>query len=357
MLTAKKLIKFKQFYKGSEKLGSARILRNYLELDNENVVPLSISHGVDMNHTDGAMDVNDPAPIHWSTNKTIHERAQRDKQSITLPHPWLMLISNKEYNVGKGVLIIGPPPGRNNDLRLLSCMKNQGVPLIGSKILIKKRGEVNSSIDFWKSNGLEAVSAGEGDEYFYDRLFNILQEFEYIFSCTLSSAVFFASAIGKKCIFINNYFYECYDLLNYCEKINISSVQKNLVTLIDANEYEKAKIYVLKILGSEYCISKSILRLNLESEIDKIIDPVFTKIKNPFILRQMYITMCNLIKKNGLITYGARAVFLRILLKNMIVLVRRDELDTIRNGVNFNNYNYKKIRYVKGKTEPGMGAN
>ena len=102
MLKIGKLNNYRGLYKSSGKSGEAEILRNYLELENDFPVPLSISHGVDMNHTSVAMDVRSIEPIHWSYNEQIHERALLVKPSILLPHPWLMLTLGRQIKSGSG---------------------------------------------------------------------------------------------------------------------------------------------------------------------------------------------------------------------------------------------------------------
>ncbi len=221
------LRRYSRLYKSSYNMGSARILRHYLELDESFPIPLSLSHGVDLNNWHEAADVRSIEPIHWSYNNVIHQRALNVKASLRLPHPWLLLREGRAPARGMGTLVIGPPPGDSNDSALQRCLNMSGIK--DYDILEKYRGNVSSSIAFWERNGINVVSAGSTDQLFYERLFSLIDRYEYVISGTLSSALVFAAAIGKKCRVLENYTYSAYDVANYANNVFKSEIAEKFL--------------------------------------------------------------------------------------------------------------------------------
>ena len=151
-------------------MGSSKILREFINADDSFPIPLSLSHGIDFNHTNIAYDVESIEPIHWAYNEDIYLRSINTKPAIKIPHPWLMLeelISNECTEKLNRHLLIAPPPSKKNDKKLIELLSNLDIKELD--ILVKERGQskkVNDSINFWESNGFNTVSAGTPDNEF-----------------------------------------------------------------------------------------------------------------------------------------------------------------------------------------------
>jgi hypothetical protein len=181
-------------------MGSASILRKYAELDHNYPIPLTLAHGVDFECDSRVADIDSPEPIYWSTNIGMHNRASSYKESILLPHPWIILDSNREDShklISGSNLIVAPPPGPENDKVLLDTIIKNNIK--SPTILLKKRGNTTASEEFWTSNGINFISAGDPDGGFYSRLYEIMRCHENVIGCNLSSALFFAASINKTC--------------------------------------------------------------------------------------------------------------------------------------------------------------
>lgn len=348
------LKKYINLYKSAKPLGSARILRDYLELDDDFPVPLSIPHGVDMNHCVTAMDIQSIEPIHWSCNQFVHERAVKVKPAVRLPHPWLMLKANRPLKPGAGVLVIGPPPGVSNDKALLDCLTN--IRLSSFDILLKYRGDVDSSRSFWVSNNINVVSAGLPDDFFYDRLFDLLGKYEYVIGCTLSSALFFAASIGKKCKLIEDYTFSAYDGSSYLDQFDLSSsVARGFTRLLREQNYSETADMALDILGGAFLREPHILRAELGCAIDSLREPVYFGGSSSYIGRKMVLGISRLLGKTGLIRYGVWG-YLRQKFMRKISIIKMNEIDMWVNGVNSRNFQVTEIRYIKNVTEPGWAV-
>ena len=173
-------------------------------------VPLGISHGVDYGVTRSAMDVHLPEPLHWAYNASIARRATPIKKSLILPHPWWFATKDRENQKGSRILVVSAPPSKTNDARLLKLLKNNFFTN-DLTLLLKNRGSwVETSSCLWSAEGIRVESAGPQDSGFYERLAEIILSHERMVCCTLSSAAFFAAALGKKVDFLEGYSYRAY---------------------------------------------------------------------------------------------------------------------------------------------------
>ena len=357
-MNIEKLKYYEKLYKSSESMGSARILRDYLQLKSSFPIPLSIPHGVDMNHTSMAMDVQSVEPIHWSINNLVHERAVKVKPSIKIPHPWLILKSTRLAKSGAGVLVIGPPPGKSNDNALLSCLKS--LKINSYDLLLKYRGQIDLSKKFWESNGVKVITAGPSDGFFYDRLFDLLENYEHVIGCTLSSALFFAASIGRKCEIIEDYAYSAYETSNYLEFADFTSpVAIKFVNLLKVKNYLAASDMASDILGSAFFTENNELRVGLREELKSAIEsleyPVYFKNKVGFADRNIVLFISLWFGKTGLISSGFSGYFRRYF-KNQVSIININEIDVWINGLNNKNFQIKKIQYEKNVTELGWAV-
>lgn len=348
------LKKYNSFFKSADSMGAARILRKYLQIEVDFPVPLSLSHGVDMNHCQTAMDVNSIEPIHWSCNEDVHNRALKFKPSVKIPHPWLILKANRTTKSGSGTLVVGPPPGKSNDTSLLNCLKN--LKLESYDLLLKDRGAVDLSRSFWENNNVKVVTAGPRDDFFYDRLFDLVENYEYVIGCTLSSALFFASSIGRKCQLIGDYTYSAYDTIDYLKVADFSSpVAKTFTKLLWSHDYAAASNLALDILGNNFLMDTQEVKSALCIAINELKYPVnFRKGLNGF-EKRMILSISEYFNRAGLIKYGFRGYFCRGF-NNKILLMKVNEIDIWLNGQNQNNFEIHEVKYIKGVTEPGWAV-
>lgn len=349
-----KLKSYQKLYKSSKNMGAARILRDYLHLKSDFPIPLSISHGVDMNHCLTAMDVQSVEPIHWSCNNLVHERALNVKPSVMLPHPWLMLKAGRTVKPGTGVLVIGPPPGKANDSALLRCLQESNIGTYS--LLLKYRGEIDSSKEFWESNGIAVVTAGPGDELFYDRLFDLIENYETVVGCTLSSALFFAASIDRKCILVDNYIYSVYESLNYLDITDFNSfIAKKFSQLLQSGDCVAASNMAEDVLGKDFLVEKSELKSNFFSAVAAIESPVHFGKDVSIFGRQLVLFLSRMVGKPGLITYGLYNFFRRRI-NNHVSLIQINEIDIWLYGLSKKNFSSQQVKYIKNVTEPGWGV-
>lgn len=354
-MTNERLERYRPLYNSARRMGSARILREYLDLPSDFVVPLSIAHGVDMNHTSTAMDVDAHEPLHWSYNALIHERARLRKPSVRLPHPWLMLRDLHGTGLtGSGVLVIGPPPGRSNDLSLHEQLGIEGFSSFD--ILLKYRGDAERSREFWESRNVSVKSAGVQDEDFYDRLYRLLQEYEYVVGCTLSSALFYAAAIGKKCLVLENYRCSAYETPDYLTRADFSSpTGRNFLKLLRDRRHAEATAMAADVLGSEFLRDPKDMARELEQAITSLAGPIHHSGNTAWLLQKAAEALALATGKTGLIRLSPRGLITRNLRKQVCVMYI-NEIDVWLSGLNADNFQLKKVPYVKGVTEPGWAV-
>jgi hypothetical protein len=347
------LRKYNHLYNASCKMGSSRILREYLGLNDIFPIPLSISHGVDFNHCFEAMDVRAIEPIHWSYNDVVHRRALTVKASLKLPHPWLLLRMGRTPLRGTGALVIGPPPGDSNDLGLLSCLNDHGIN--NYSILIKHKEGVSSSILFWQRNGTNVECAGREDDLFYNRLFCIMEKYECVISGTLSSALIFASAIGKKCRVLENYSCSGYDVANYLNKVTFRSklAVRFLKLVVGKRDFEASRL-AEEVLGMALVKPHDELRRDLLSCIEHIGEPFHFGSSVGKLERRIICMLSVFAVPTGLISYGLLGGLKRRLIDSKRVSeITMNEIDIWLNGINKSNFHCQEVRYVKGVTIPG----
>ena len=333
--------------------GSISILKEFLEIKPEINIPINISHGVDLNHLNAPQDINSIKPVHWSYNESIHNKAKKFKHSILFPHPWYLIYKTtprRQCNSNKSLLITPPGSQENNKLLLkkLNKFKNQDID-----VLVKSRGDFKEDINFWKLNKFSTVSAGLSDKNFYKRLFNLLDNYENIIACTMSSALIFASSLGKKCTIIDSYSFQVYETLEYGETLNpVNSWAKDFLLLLQGNNQDEATNLAREKLGFNLSYDRSCILETLYSYSDsrEIYIHASTCKLNKYIRK----TFFNLLKKDVLLQKKWGAIFNDYFFPK-IIKVRKNEIDIFLRGINITNYNSSKIQFIKGITTPGKG--
>lgn len=349
------LAKYWPLYTSAERFGSAAILRQYVGIESELVLPISISHGVDMNHCATAMDVDGVEPLHWSYNETIHVRAQAVKASVRLPHPWVILDRMvPRRRPRRKALVIGPPPGQTNDERLLELLRREGYSEFD--VLVKHRGGTDRSREFWEASGAGVTTAGVQDNAFYFRLFDILQDYEEIVGCTLSSALFYAAALDKTCKVLKTYRYSAYETADYLNAANFSSaIARDFVRLMNNGRPREASELALAVLGIEFLQSPADLALTLRQATESIRHPLHHAGHTSWFGQKFAETLALRTGRGGLIRMGTQGI-LRQKLRNRVCIMSINEIDVWLHGLNDNNFQLQSVPYVKRVTEPGWAA-
>lgn len=346
------LQKFNQLYVLAKKMGSEDILRSFLELDQEIPLPLSISHGVDMNHLIYAQDVLSIEPIHWCYNNAIFDRATKIKPSIKLPHPWIILMNSMPpIDAKKKLLIIGPPAGKTNDQNLLKSLSEQNI--FEADILIKKRGETDQSESFWIEEGFGVVSAGNSDSEFYMRLFKIISNYESIISCSMSSALIFAAALGKECSVLEDYHMVTYELEDYTNFISFhQSIGKKFLEIMSSDSFESLQNFSQNILGIQFMSNQKIMKDQLILNLKELDSPFYYSKKNFLPIQKFNEFLAVKLNKRSLLNLSVNNI-IKKLNKPKISLISKNEISIYKNGINKNNFTSSTISYVPGLTEPG----
>jgi len=343
------LDKYRFFYKNSDYLGASKILKDFLSIDQNIVIPASVSHGVDFYHTHFAQDIDAIEPIHWSCRDDI----DKVKPFFVAPHPWTMNLSQSKYQSNSsGSLIIGPPPSPENDHNLLKLLKKHS--LLDSDILVKPKGNYLSSIKFWNDNGIQTRSAGSADENFYNRLLEILSNYKNIICPTLSSALFFAASIRKNIIVIPEYTYRVYENMNYLQEADGNSKKSQAIieTIVSGNAREISELSQF-LLGFDYLAKKDKIKDEVLSLIANLEHP-FQKYENnkiPYLIRE-FLTIIT--SKQKIMRMDLKDYF-ELFLKGHVGIMTMSEFDFRLNGVNKHNFNLERVKFIPGKTEPGFG--
>ena len=344
---------FSPLYRTGNVMGSANLLRSYLNLQPDFPVPLSIAHGVDLNHLTHPQDVYAIEPIHWAYNEDIFYRSKKVKPSIRTPHPWIILEREfeKKQKGGAGTLVVAPPPGKKNDVNLLNCLRSARIKT--GSILLKYRGPIDSSKLFWEYEGFEVVTAGHRDEMFYCRLFQLLAKYDHVVSGTLSSALVFAGALGKRVSILNTYRYTAYDAAIIYDICDYAAIKpKQFISLIEAGDVQAVSDFSLRLLGAEFYSQKSDIRDQLQRAIDRLDYPVFFAEPFSSLNKKIRLIAFKRLGSEGIITKPIFKIF-KDRLSQRVSWNEMNEIDMWKNGVNSNNFRQQLVPYIKGLREPG----
>lgn len=346
------LRKYDSLYVLSKKMGSGNILRSFLQLDENVPLPLSISHGVDMNHLHEAQDISSIEPLHWCYNEGIAKRAYGIKQCAHLPHPWIILKElNSRQVASNELLIIGPPDGKTNNLNLLKSLKKKKINK--GDVLIKQRGDIDVSQNFWINEGYGVVTAGSSNDKFYNRLFSLLSKYEEVVSCSMSSALIFSAALGKKCSVLEDYLMTTYELSNYTNFINFKgSVAPIMLDMIKKGENVNLINFAENLLGIGYLDQPIEMKNELLINIEKLQTPIYHHISRPFFLEKFYEIVALKLNKPSL-TKMTFIDILKSISSPKVSIVTKNEISIYMMGMNDSNFSSSTVRYQANITAPG----
>jgi hypothetical protein len=255
---------------------------------------------------------------------------------------------------GSGTLVIGAPPGPENDSRLLSAIRKlQGEQI---SILVKKCGNYKSSASFWEQNGIKAVFVNNKPNYFYKSLFHLLSGYANIVGCTFSSAIIFAAALGKHTDLIRDYRYRSYNIDNYLEHVNFSDpdARSFVKSFLIGNQSERER-RALSMLGNDYSFDKKSTQNSYINAISRIALPVhaFNNIPSP--MRRMIFFFSMMLNRPG-ISKMNKIRFQQYIRLRRVPIIDMDELSIWKDGINERNFISTNVRYIKGITEPGFAV-
>lgn len=354
--------KYNRYYRSCKKYGVNQIFNNYLGIETHKTVPLSISHGIDFGHCYHPMDIYSNEPIHWAYNESILAEAIKIKPTLLIPHPWAILASQVPASKGSGTLLIGPPPGKSNDLALFEKIRKDIKQ--DWSILVKQNDR--GSIKFWKAQGLTPVTAGNPNQVsFYHNLLKIMNQYSTIVTCTFSSALIFAASIGKEVVFIDNFTYTNYDTANYLKIVNFNSSQaKNIVNQFYHGNSESVEVLAKKILGFELLNNEEKLKENYYRMLEKITFPIYSPSEskdNAYLYKaKKFISL--LLSRPGIVNLDSvqvenkirQIIGLNPRLDNPQIIIKTvDELSVWLEGLNDNNFVSYSVPYREGITVSG----
>ena len=231
---------FDALYKSAPQYGADKIIKAYLGISDEDVLPITIPHGVDFYHLRRDLDIDCHDPIYLAWREDIAERVSVVKKALRFPHPWLLAIHSCEPSKGEGTLFIAPPPSERDFQSLHDVIAAGKYPRPWG-ILIKERDVKKTDFEWWSALGYFTHSAGKiTDSNFYKNLIEIFIRYEVIASPNMSSAVIFAVAMGKPAQAIPD--------------VEISVVDSSDVenmTVIEGIEVEKIRAVWNKLLSAD----------------------------------------------------------------------------------------------------------
>jgi hypothetical protein len=360
MKDAKGLVrKYQSIYRASS--SAKHILQVYLGLDDYVAATVGISHGVDMNHMPLPLDILVAEPIHWAYNFDIAARARPVKSSVLIPHPLLLLADARGWVSpvqNSRALVIGPPPSEFNDRELLKHLGT--LPSSSFDMLVKKRNDAkfDRSIEFWKAAGVGTVTAGDRDALFYDRLFDIFAGYESIVSPTLSSAVFFASALGLKVHLLTGYFCCCYEF--DLDARDYGGLPRKATGLfVNEGHADTAMALSKNLLGAPLLRDRDEMRDHINAAYETLSWPVFVPAARGVpALARLYSEVARRTGATSFLNYGPLEAARRKIFgtKSSVSWNKADWIDIALNGVTENNFFSRPLRPSEAGARAGEGA-
>lgn len=272
LVELEKFKRYQNMYRSMRFMDASIIVCDYLGLAKRAPLPFSLAHGVWPYGVKEAQNCTDVEPWHWSFNDLIHE-AVKNKSSIQLPHPWLLLgtlwagqerqktSGNKEASI-----LVGLPPSSTNDCILYESIQEKGIN--PQSILIKPRGpSLDASMAFWSKKGIKPLVARS-----YRDLYSILVEHGNIHCPNLSSVIFFSAAIDLRIQLLTDVPCYAYDQPSE-ETWNsswISSQKTGWAKIVSlCSSMSEIKKESLDTLGAKYLLPPERLALKILEHISK----------------------------------------------------------------------------------------
>lgn len=345
------LARYSPLYRASRYYGADKILRRHLGVGEDYVLPLGLCHGVDFGHLSEPGDVRSPEPLYWAYNHDLLVEARDIKPAVAIPHPFLLAANQGSVDQKADILVVGPPPGRENDRRLLEALDRLGVQC--ADILVKRRVGWEGSGQFWQSNGFRPVSLNEPQLATYDDMVDLFGSYRHVIGCTVSSAIIFAAALGARITLLKDYLYSAYEVSGYDEMLptDLTRARRFVGTLTDGTDEAKHSA-ARSILGSDLDHRPARIRAELEEAIRKLDDPVYVSPGDPMPIRWLLREAALLLGRPGIVSTPWRERLKRSR-TGRIGIMKMNEVDYWLNGRTKDNFSLRPCAFVPGATEPG----
>ena len=211
-------------FQSARAYGSDVIIRRHLGLPDDEVLPLTIPHGVDTYMLWGALDVATFEPLYLAWREDIAARAARFKAVLRFPHPWLLMTPDDATPDADGTLFLSPPPSETGFESLWTAMQRGDYPKPWG-VLVKARGATPTDFEWWQARGVAAHTAGPAtDPQFYYNLRRAFAPYGNVASVNMSSAVVFAAAAGKRVAAVPDVSLELLDIETWTEIVDLDDI-------------------------------------------------------------------------------------------------------------------------------------
>lgn len=344
------LKRYEPLYIYGSYFGAADILRRYLNVGSDFVVPLGLPHGVDFGQVPPCLDLVAPEPIHWAHNERLYRAALPFKPALRVPHPFLLAGWMSPSPEGEGTLIVGPPPGPENDQALYDLIRKRG--LEGSTILIKPKSGHRISTRFWEDRGFGTATIAAGGTPTYDNLLDVLSRFRRIVGCTFSSALIFGAALGREVELLRGYRYRAYDVANFADFFGFDSEPARNFVRTFAEGPSTATAVSRELLGEGLEASPDQLRAAIDEAIERLNEPVNFASAYPRPLRRLISYVAAKVGRPGLVTRPLKGVLWGAD-RRRICIQEIDEISIWLDGRNTENTRLTVVPYRAGVTVPG----
>lgn len=352
------LRRFAHFYE--DRTGAHSILRRYLGLSEDYVLPVGISHGIDYGQSHSVQDVHCIEPIYWAYNKRLFEAAKPIKSAIEIAHPLLLAMAGQALpEPSCEALLIGPPPGPENDRRLLKLIGKDA--RASTTILVKPLPGYRQSIEFWENEGFHAITSAGRTGPLYAKLLDLLARYNEVRCCTFSSAAILAAAMGKKVTLLRGYFFGAYEGVGAIGKLSPrSQLSVDVVRTFASGTPKEVSATAKNMLGAQLDMDPGSLWSSVEEHIERLPEPLHFEQKYPRPLRKLISEAALWMDRPGLI----RPSFLDLVrgrLKHprlglQVYEVERDEIACWLEGFSQENFRLKRVPSVRGVTVPGTAV-
>ena len=343
------LLRYAALYRAAKQLCADQVLRDYLGLPDDFVLPLTVAHGVDFGQTVGAMDVRSPEPIYWACNPSQMRKAERVKPSLLMPHPFLLAAAQQVVPAGKGTLVIGPPPGPAHDCALREQLRGQERE---ATILVKPKQGYEKSLTYWRSEGFVAETLGSAGTISYTTMASTLGRYARIVSPTFSSAIFFAAALGKRIDLLSGFKLRAWETVDIEASFAWESAEARAIASVFLSDNQRLKQRVAReLLGERVVMSPERLRLDLESKLENLNQPFHLSDPWPGPLRTIAQRLALKLNRPGLLSPSTLVRQIRP--STIVIMQELDEVTLWREGRSDYNPRLRRSRYVRHLTEPG----
>lgn len=348
------LKRFSRFYVNSRHLEVDNLLRRILDLPADFVLPVYQPHGVDFGFSRAGFDLYKQEPIFWATNPRQAALVRPHKPVFTAPHPFLMAAYGKIVPRGKGSLVIGPPPGVENDCNMHKMLAAGHDPAV-TTILIKPHAQAVQSERYWRGLGYSTMAftdAGTG----YEAMVKTLGQFREVIGGTVSSALFFAAALGKPVRLLRGYRFRAYEGLHIANIVDYAAPEaQQAVRRLNSADPAEATASAREILGEEYSAPPEVIREQLICLIDELRLPLFVRHKIPHFAKKLAIS-CAVRANRPSLLLTSLGEFVRGRLTSDVLILETDEAALWLDGPTGENLKFGRTRYIRHHREPGMAV-